>query len=129
MTRVFALGQERAQCLSAGFMAAMTLSMLTTPWLLQRFGYRHTNIGVVLLLMFGGVAGGLGSWFELVLAPALGPSVGGLSTGSAGGRSSSWWCRFALSRWCSRAAICRSPCPAMAPRTATARSSMSSVCC
>ncbi len=88
MTRVFALGQERAQWLSAGFIAAMTLSMLTTPWLLQRFGYRHTYIGVVLLLMFGGVAGGFGSWFELVLAPALGPSVGGLSTGSAGGRSS-----------------------------------------
>jgi MFS family permease len=42
MSRVFMLGQERAQWLSAGFMAAMTLSMLTTPWLLERFGYRHT---------------------------------------------------------------------------------------
>ena len=36
MSRVFTLGQERAQWLSAGFMAAMTLSMLTTPWLLER---------------------------------------------------------------------------------------------
>ena len=68
MSRVFALGQERAQWLSAGFMAAMTLSMLTTPWLLQRFGYRHTYIGVVTLLLCGGVAGGLSQWFELVLA-------------------------------------------------------------
>jgi MFS family permease len=42
ISRVFALGQERAQWLSAGFMAAMTLSMLATPWLLDRFGYRHT---------------------------------------------------------------------------------------
>ena len=68
MSRVFALGQERAQWLSAGFMAAMTLSMLTTPWLLERFGYRHTYCGAVALLMFGGVAGGLSSGFELVLA-------------------------------------------------------------
>lgn len=68
MSRVFGLGQERAQWLSAGFMAAMTLSMLTTPWLLERFGYRHAYIGAVLLLMCGGIAGGLSQWFELVLA-------------------------------------------------------------
>jgi EmrB/QacA subfamily drug resistance transporter len=67
MSRVFTLGQERAQWLSAGFMAAMTLSMLTTPWLLERFGYRHTYCGAVLLLMLGGVAGGLSRWFDLVL--------------------------------------------------------------
>ena len=68
MSRAFALGQGRAQWLSAGFMAAMTLSMLTTPWLLQRFGYRHTYLGVVTLLLSGGVIGGLSSSFELVLA-------------------------------------------------------------
>ncbi|MDP3824152.1 MAG: DHA2 family efflux MFS transporter permease subunit [Burkholderiales bacterium] len=68
MSRVFTLGQERAQWLSAGFMAAMTLSMLTTPWLLERFGYRHTYCGAVALLMVGGVAGGLSNGFELVLA-------------------------------------------------------------
>ena len=68
MSRVFTLGQERAQWLSAGFMAAMTLSMLTTPWLLERFGYRHTYCGAVGLLLLGGVAGGLSHWFDLVLA-------------------------------------------------------------
>jgi EmrB/QacA subfamily drug resistance transporter len=68
MSRVFGLGQERAQWLSAGFMAAMTLSMLTTPWLLDRFGYRHTYVGAVLLLMAGGIVGGVSRWFELVLA-------------------------------------------------------------
>ena len=68
ISRVFHLGQARAQWLSAGFMAAMTLSMLTTPWLLQRFGYRHTYVGVVTLLLAGGVIGGLSHWFELVLA-------------------------------------------------------------
>ena len=68
MSRAFSLGQERAQWLSAGFMAAMTLSMLATPWLLERYGYRHAYVGAVLLLMCGGIAGGLSSWFELVLA-------------------------------------------------------------
>ena len=68
ISRVFHLGQERAQWLSAGFMAAMTLSMLTTPWLLARFGYRRTYVGVVLLLLVGGIVGGSSPWFELVLA-------------------------------------------------------------
>ncbi|KNZ34210.1 MAG: major facilitator transporter [Methylibium sp. NZG] len=68
MSRVFTLGQERAQWLSAGFMAAMTLSMLTTPWLLERYGYRRTYVGAVLLLLAGGVVGGLSGTFELVLA-------------------------------------------------------------
>ena len=68
MSRVFALGQDRAQWLSAGFMAAMTLSMLTTPWLLERYGYRHTYCGAVLLLMAGGICGGFSQWFGLILA-------------------------------------------------------------
>ena len=78
MARVFILGQERAQWLSAGFMGAMTLSMLTTPWLLDRYGYRHTYIGAVTLLMAGGVAGGLSPWFDLVLAMRV---VEGLAAG------------------------------------------------
>jgi EmrB/QacA subfamily drug resistance transporter len=67
MAKVFGLGQDRAQWLSAGFMGAMTLSMLTTPWLLARYGYRHTYLGAVVLLMAGGVVGGSSSWFDLVL--------------------------------------------------------------
>ena len=78
ISRVFTLGQERAQWLSAGFMAAMTLSMLTTPWLLERFGYRHTYVGAVTLLMCGGIAGGSSSWFGLVLAMRV---VEGLAAG------------------------------------------------
>jgi len=68
MSRVFGLGHERAQWLSAGFMGAMTLSMLTTPWLLERYGYRHAYTGAVVVLMAGGIAGGLSPWFHLVLA-------------------------------------------------------------
>ncbi|MCB2017730.1 MAG: MFS transporter [Hydrogenophaga sp.] len=130
MSRHFVLGQERAQWVTSGFMAAMTVSMLTTPWLLARFGYRRTYMGCMTLLLAGGVAGGLASAFPLVLAarvaeglaagvvqpipaiiilrafepheqgrasgffgmgvvlaPALGPSIGGLLVDAFGWRS------------------------------------------
>ena len=64
----FAIGQERAQWVATGFMAAMTLSMLPTPWLLARFGYRHVYVGAVSLLLLGGIGGGLARHYELVLA-------------------------------------------------------------
>jgi EmrB/QacA subfamily drug resistance transporter len=130
MSQHFALGQERAQWVSSGFMAAMTVSMLTTPWLLSRYGYRRTYEGCMWLLLAGGVAGGLAQHFPLVLiarvaeglaagvvqpipaiiilrafepteqgrasgifgmgvvlAPAIGPSIGGLLVDGLGWRS------------------------------------------
>jgi len=68
MSQHFALGQERAQWASSGFMAAMTVSMLTTPWLLARYGYRSTYAGCMWLLLAGGVGGGFADSFGLVLA-------------------------------------------------------------
>ena len=68
MSRHFALGQERAQWVSSGFMVAMTVSMLTTPWLLARYGYRRTYASTMWLLLAGGLVGGLSNDFNLVLA-------------------------------------------------------------
>ena len=68
MSQHFTLGQERAQWATSGFMAAMTVSMLTTPWLLTRYGYRSTYVGCMVLLLVGGVAGGFANSFGLVLA-------------------------------------------------------------
>ena len=68
MSQHFAIGQERAQWVSSGFMVAMTVSMLTTPWLLARFGYRRTYGGSMWLLMAGGVLGGFADNYSLVLA-------------------------------------------------------------
>jgi EmrB/QacA subfamily drug resistance transporter len=68
MSQHFTLGQDRAQWVTSGFMAAMTVSMLTTPWLLARYGYRRTYTGCIWLLMAGGVAGGFANDFPLVLA-------------------------------------------------------------
>jgi EmrB/QacA subfamily drug resistance transporter len=78
MSHYFGLNQERAQWVSSGFMVAMTVSMLTTPWLLSRYGYRQTYVGTMLLLMAGGIAGGLGSQYPLVLAARV---AEGLSAG------------------------------------------------
>jgi len=64
----FAIGQERAQWVASGFMMAMTVAMLTTPWMLGRFGYRRTYAGTMWLLLIGGVAGGFANSFPLVLA-------------------------------------------------------------
>ncbi|CAM3607686.1 DHA2 family efflux MFS transporter permease subunit [Polaromonas hydrogenivorans] len=68
MSQHFVLGQGRAQWVSSGFMVAMTVSMLTTPWLLARYGYRNTYASCMLLLMAGGIVGGLAGNFGLVLA-------------------------------------------------------------
>ncbi|MGB3429941.1 MAG: MFS transporter [Burkholderiaceae bacterium] len=68
MSLHFTLGPEQAQWLSAGFMAAMTVSMPVTPWLLNRFGYRRTYIGAILLLLVGSIAGGMANQYPLVLA-------------------------------------------------------------
>lgn len=64
----FSLGQAQAQWVTSGFMGAMTMSMLTTPWLLGRFGYRATYVGCMLLLLAGGLVGGLTDSFGWVLA-------------------------------------------------------------
>ncbi|MGZ3159126.1 MAG: DHA2 family efflux MFS transporter permease subunit [Burkholderiaceae bacterium] len=130
LSRHFVLGQERAQWVSAAFMLAMTLSMLTTPWLLLRHGLRKTYTVAILVLLTGGVIGGfsinypmllsmrvleglasgilqpipaivimrafdikeqgkaMGIFgFGVVLAPAMGPSVGGFLVEQFGWRS------------------------------------------
>ena len=68
LSRHFTLGQERAQWVSAAFMLAMTLSMLTTPWLLLRYGLRGTYTGAILLLLIGGVAGGFSVNYPMLLS-------------------------------------------------------------
>lgn len=68
MSQHFTLGQSRVQWVTSGFMVAMTVSMLTTPWLLSRYGYRRVYEVCMWLLLGGGVVGGLANDFSLVLA-------------------------------------------------------------
>ena len=78
MSLHFTLGQERAQWVSSGFMVAMTVSMLTTPWLLARYGYRRTYAATMWLLLTGGVVGGVSNNFDVVLLARV---VEGLAAG------------------------------------------------
>lgn len=68
MSHHFTLSQSRVQWVTSGFMVAMTVSMLTTPWLLARFGYRRVYEVCMWLLLGGGVMGGFASDFMLVMA-------------------------------------------------------------
>ncbi|MGE8318713.1 MAG: DHA2 family efflux MFS transporter permease subunit [Comamonas sp.] len=67
MSHHFNLGQSRAQWVTSAFMIATTVAMLTTPWLLSRYGYRNTYLGAVVLLMVGGIGGGFAGDYNLVL--------------------------------------------------------------
>lgn len=130
MSQHFELGQSRAQWVSSGFMVASTVSMLTTPWLLTRFGYRRVYNLCMWMLLLGGLGGGFATDYALVLlarvaeglaagvvqpipaiiilrafepgeqgrasglfgtgvvlAPAIGPSIGGLLVDAFGWRS------------------------------------------
>lgn len=78
LSRHFTLGQERAQWVSAGFMLSMTLSMLTTPWLLLRFGLRRTYTGAIVSLLAGGVIGGFSLNYPMLLSMRV---VEGLAAG------------------------------------------------
>ncbi|MCT9810600.1 DHA2 family efflux MFS transporter permease subunit [Acidovorax sp. Be4] len=64
----FRLGQDSAQWVASGFMVASTMAMLTTPWLLSRYGYRSTYAAAILLLMAGGIVGGLAQHYPVLLA-------------------------------------------------------------
>jgi DHA2 family multidrug resistance protein len=117
----FGIGQDQAQWLSTGFLAAGTVTMLMTAWCMQAFGARVTYVVAMLIFLFGSILGGIAQNTEtliisrvitgaasgilgplamvinfqifpvrhrgfamglfgigVVLAPALGPALGGL---------------------------------------------------
>lgn len=71
----FGLGQDQAQWVTSGFMAASVVAMLTTPWMLARFGFRRTYTLCMAVLVAGGVVGGVAPHYALVLAARLAEGV------------------------------------------------------
>lgn len=47
----FGIGQDRAQWLSTGALAAMTIGMLLNSWLLRSFGQRRTFVGMLAIFV------------------------------------------------------------------------------
>jgi EmrB/QacA subfamily drug resistance transporter len=126
----FGIGQDHAQLLSTGFLAAVTGTMLLNAWFTESFGYRATYAGAVVVFLSGSVVSGfapneglliLGRILQgasagmmqplstqiifqvfppekrgsamgiaavgIVLAPALGPTLGGVMVDNYGWRS------------------------------------------
>ena len=126
----FGIGQDRAQLLSTGFLAATTGTMLLTAWCVESFGFRATYFAAMAVFVAGSAMGGLASGegvliagrilqgasagllqplgmqvvfrvfpperrgsamglfaVGVVMAPALGPTIGGVMTDSFGWRS------------------------------------------
>jgi EmrB/QacA subfamily drug resistance transporter len=68
LTRHFSLGQDQVQWAMTGFLAAMTVAMLPTAWLLDRFGFRLVFLWALAILIAASVAGFLAPSFALVVA-------------------------------------------------------------
>lgn len=76
--RHFGLGQDQVQWAISGFMAAMAIAMLPSPWLLDRLGFRRLFLAAVVLLAAGSVAGALSTQFAAVVAARV---VQGIAAG------------------------------------------------
>ncbi|ATE60903.1 DHA2 family efflux MFS transporter permease subunit [Thauera sinica] len=68
LMRQFGLGQEQVQWTMTGYMAAMTVGMLPTPWILDRLGFRKLFLGAIVLLAVTSIAGSLATDYRLVVA-------------------------------------------------------------
>jgi EmrB/QacA subfamily drug resistance transporter len=74
----FGIGQDQVQWAVTGFLAALTVAMLPTPWLLDCVGFRRLFLGANLLLACASVAGALADSFALVVAMRI---VQGIAAG------------------------------------------------
>lgn len=63
----FGVGQDRAQWLSTGFLAAMTIAMLLNDWSVRSFGMRATYLGAMTVFACGSVLGGVTTNFDLIV--------------------------------------------------------------
>ncbi len=75
LARHFNLGQDRVQWTITGFMTAMTVAMLPTPWLLERFGLRRVLLVGVSILGITSLLGSIAPSFAVVVACRLGQGL------------------------------------------------------
>ncbi|AUH02126.1 MFS transporter [Prodigiosinella confusarubida] len=75
----FGMGQDQVQWLSTAFLASMTATMLMTAWTLERFGYRATFVGALVVFVLGSIMGTLSqSSTEVIIARILQGSASGI---------------------------------------------------
>ncbi|MCW5656950.1 MAG: multidrug efflux MFS transporter [Burkholderiaceae bacterium] len=79
MMGAFGMGQDKAQLLAAGFLAAMTATMLVSAWMVDALGQRMTYVATLLAFLAGSTLGGLApSEGVLVLARILEGGAAGM---------------------------------------------------
>ncbi len=71
LTRHFRLGQDQVQWAMTGFLAAMTVAMLPTSWLLDRLGFRRVFLIALAILGLASLAGFFAPTFALVVAARI----------------------------------------------------------
>lgn len=76
--RYFGLGQDQVQWAVTGFLAALTVAMLPTPWLLDHVGFRRLFLSANLLLAVSSIAGALADSFAFLVAMRI---VQGIAAG------------------------------------------------
>ena len=74
----FHMGQDRAQWLSTGFLAAMATTMLMTSWCVRAFGQRTTYLAAMALFIVLSFLGGMSNSADVVI-------VSRIIQGAAGG--------------------------------------------
>ncbi|WFN57154.1 DHA2 family efflux MFS transporter permease subunit [Dickeya lacustris] len=75
----FGMGQDQAQWLSTAFLASMTATMLVTAWTLERFGYRATYVGALVIFVLGSLLGTFSqSSAEVIIARILQGGASGI---------------------------------------------------
>lgn len=63
----FGIGQDQAQWLSTGFLAAGTITMLLSSWATEAFGMRYAYIASMLVFLFGSIMGAIAPNPEILI--------------------------------------------------------------
>lgn len=76
----FGIGQDKAQWVSTGFLAATTCAMLMADWSVRRIGPKNTFIAAMLFFIAGSlVSGGADTFEQLVLGRVMQGAAGGIT--------------------------------------------------
>ncbi|WP_348760654.1 DHA2 family efflux MFS transporter permease subunit [uncultured Salinisphaera sp.] len=74
----FGMSASQVQWLSTGFLAATTVTLLISPWLMSAFGQRRTYVGLLLMFIAASLLGGWSEGMGMVIAARV---VQGAMTG------------------------------------------------
>lgn len=67
----FGIGQDQAQWLGTGFLAAATVAMLCSAWMVSAIGLRATVILSMSIFLLGSIVGGLATNLELMIVSRI----------------------------------------------------------